>query len=76
MPIYTLWEMLSGAELVFADEDAQILIMWNTSQTFNVYTPDGADFAEVTAFMISEPTFAQDAKYVAKEWFEANYLSN
>lgn len=77
MPTYTLWEMLSGAVLVFADEDSQILIAWNESQTFNVYVPSDEPglFDEVTAFTASGTTNYEHAKQNAREWFEGYMTS-
>lgn len=76
MPTYTLWEMLSGAILVFADEDTQTLITWNESATFNVYTPDGDLFSEVTAFVAMGVTNEQHARAHAKEWFEESVFAS
>lgn len=72
--MYTLWEVLSGSVLVFADEDAQVLITWNESATFNVYRPTGSsgrEFQEIDAFTNYNAT-SGTARWIAQEWFEEN----
>lgn len=69
--MYTLWEVLSGSVLVFADEDRNVVITWNESAQFNVYIVHENGFDEVNAFTNYNAT-SGTARWIAQQWFEEN----
>ena len=66
--------MLGNGYVVAADDWMNVVIVWNGSATFNVWSQRSeTDWAECDAFTVYDVSDVFEAKRVAKRWIDARY---
>lgn len=66
--------MLGNGFVVAADDWMNVVIVWNGSATFGVWSQRSeTDWAQCDAFTIYDVTDAFEAKRLARKWIDAKY---